>query len=68
MMKVLVEDKYNKNKQWEITHLKGGYYLREFICGRQFGRGCRTTKKWLDETGIAYMKPVRVTIKKGRYL
>lgn len=66
MMKVLVEDKYNKNKQWEITYLKGGYYLRQFICGRQFGRGSRVTKRWIREIGIPQMKAVCVTVKKGR--
>lgn len=66
MLRVLVQDKYNKSKVWQINKISHGLYLRQLICGRQYGRGCRTTKKWLIETGIASMQPISVTIKKGR--
>lgn len=66
MLRVLVQDKFNKDKVWQISKLSHGIYLHQLICGRKYGRGCRTSKKWLIETGIAYMKPISVTIKKGR--
>lgn len=47
-MKVIIKDKYNLDKSWEVTKLVGGYYLKEYICGKQFGRGYRTTKKWIE--------------------
>ena len=33
------KDRYNDNKVWEVVKLRGGYYLRQYICGKQFGRG-----------------------------
>ncbi|SKA08781.1 hypothetical protein SAMN02745174_02512 [Cetobacterium ceti] len=48
--KIVIQDKYNPIKTWEITKLKGGYYLKQFISGKQFGSGIRTTKKWLENT------------------
>ena len=33
------KDRYNDNKVWEVVKLSGGYYLRQYICGKQFGRG-----------------------------
>ncbi len=46
------KDKYNDNKVWEVVKLNGGYYLRQYICGKQFGRGMRTTKKHIQSFGI----------------
>lgn len=46
------KDRYNDNKVWEVTKLKGGYYLRQYICGEQFGKGLRTTKKFIQSLGI----------------
>lgn len=45
-------DKYNMNKVWEVVKLNGGYYLRQYVCGRQIGRGLRTTKKFIQNLGI----------------
>lgn len=49
-------DKYNSNKIWEVVKLNGGYYLRQYICGRQTGRGLRTTKKFICSLGILNFK------------
>ena len=46
------KDRYNGNKVWEVVKLSGGYYLRQYICGKQFGRGMRTTKKYIQSLGI----------------
>jgi len=45
-------DRYNSRKMWEVTKMKGAYYLRQYINGRQYGRGMRTTKKFIHEIGI----------------
>lgn len=45
-------DAWNKNKVWEVVELSGGYYLRQYINGKQFGRGLRTTKKHIQKIGI----------------
>ncbi len=45
-------DKYNRNKVWEVVKLNGGYYLRQYVCGRQAGRGLRTTKKFIRSLGV----------------
>lgn len=45
-------DPYNEAKVWEVVKLSGGYYLRQYIYGRQFGKGLRTTKGYLDDIGI----------------
>lgn len=31
-------------KVWEVVKLDGGYYLRQYVSGKQFGRGLRTAK------------------------
>lgn len=62
-MIVLVQDKYNHQKTWEISYLSGNsYYLRQMICGKQHGRGQRVTKGWLSQLGILDMKPIRITV------
>ena len=37
----------------------GAYYLRQYINERQFGRGLRTTKKYLESTGILEFEKIR---------
>lgn len=64
MKRVLVQDKYNKDKTWEINYISHGIYLKQYICGKQYGRGCRVSMKWLKELGLTAMKPLKVTIKK----
>ena len=46
------QDPYSKTKVWEVVKLNGGYYLRQYIDGRQYGRGLRTTKRFIDGIGI----------------
>lgn len=46
------KDAYNPQKVWEVTQLVGGYYLRQYVNGRQFNRGTRVTKKFLKSIGI----------------
>ena len=58
------KDKYNDNKVWEVAKLKGGYYLRQYICGEQFGNGLRTTKKFIQSLDILDFETVK-GIKKG---
>jgi hypothetical protein len=43
---------WNPDKTWEVVKLVGGYYLRQYIKGKQFGRGIRTTKKYIQSIGI----------------
>lgn len=50
--RIYYRDKYNRNKVWEVAKLNGGYYLRQYVCGRQIGRGLRTTKKFIRSIGI----------------
>ena len=53
------QDPYNEKKVWEVIKLKGGWYLKQFIAGRQFGKGSRVTKRKLDELGIKDMKEIK---------
>ena len=32
-------DRWNDRKVWEVVKLRGGFYLRQYINGKQFGRG-----------------------------
>lgn len=59
------KDRYNDDKVWEVVKLKGGYYLRQYICGEQFGNGLRTTKKFIQSLGILDFETVK-GIKKRR--
>ena len=58
--RTIYQDPYNPIKTWEVTELSGGYYLKQFIKGKQFGRGSRTTKKHLKEMGIFEMECIKV--------
>lgn len=46
------KDKYNPSKAWGVTKLKGGYYLKQYIKGKQMGRGVKTSKSYLNQVGI----------------
>lgn len=52
-------DRWNENKVWEVAHLIGGYYLRQYICGVQQGAGLRTTKKFIKSIGIFEFEQVQ---------
>ena len=58
--RTIYQDPYNSIKTWEVTELSGGYYLKQFIKGKQFSRGSRTTKKHLKEIGIFEMECIKV--------
>nr|DAG17557.1 MAG TPA: hypothetical protein [Bacteriophage sp.] len=60
MVRFVYQDPYNPIKTWEITKLKGGYYLRQFIKGKQFGRGIKTTKSYLEQIGIFNMDCIKI--------
>ena len=45
-------DRYNHFKIWEVSKLKGGYYLRQYIHGKQFGKGLKTSRKYIKRIGI----------------
>lgn len=46
------QDRYNDKKIWEVVKLVGGYYLRQYIYGKQFGKGIRTSKRFIASIGI----------------
>ena len=46
------QDRWNEKKVWEVVKLVGGFYLRQYIDGRQQGRCLRTTKKFIKSIGI----------------
>lgn len=52
VQRTFYQDKWNKNKVWEVAHLVGGYYLRQYVCGKQWGKGIRTTKKFIQSIGV----------------
>lgn len=57
MESIRIKDRYNDFKEWEIIKLSGGYYLKQYVKGKQFGRGFRTTKKYIEsilEIKISY--------------
>ena len=60
MKRKVYQDPYNGNKTWEVTKLSGGYYLKQFIKGKQFGRGLRTIKKNLEKIGIFEMDCIKI--------
>ena len=60
MVRMIYRDAYSDIKTWEVTKIKGGYYLKQFIKGKQFGRGIKTTKKHLEEIGIFKMDCIKI--------
>lgn len=66
MIKILIQDKYNNKKTWEIAFISHGYYLRQYICGQQYGRGARVSLRWCKSIGLFDMKPIKATIKKTK--
>ena len=57
--RIYYRDKYNSNKVWEVVKLEGGYYLRQYVCGKQIGRGLRTTKRFIKSLGILDFKVIK---------
>lgn len=46
------QDRWNPDKVWEVVKMVGGYYLRQYIKGSRFGRGVKTSKKFIVSIGI----------------
>lgn len=62
-----IQDRYNPDKTWEVVTLSGGFYLRQYIKGRQFGRGARVTKQFLQNIGILKMAADYEEIQREHY-
>lgn len=45
-------DRYNKRKTWQVNHMKGAKYLKQFIDGVQCGTGVRCTDSFIKSIGI----------------
>ena len=60
MKRKIYQDPYNSIKTWEVTKLSGGYYLKQFINVKQFGRVSRTTKKRLEQICIFEMDCIKI--------
>ena len=58
VQRTFYQDRWNKNKVWGVAQLVGGYYLRQYVCGQQWGRGLRTTKKFIKSLGILEFEQV----------
>ena len=59
MKRIRYQDKYNPVKEWEVTtYSSGNRYLKQFISGRQFGKGKQVTKKWLESMGMTVDAPI----------
>ena len=58
VQRTFYQDGWNKNKVWEVAKLARGYYLRQYICGKQWGRGVLTTKKFIQSIGIFELERV----------
>ena len=56
MIKTIYQDKYNLNKTWKVTSMSHGFYLKQFICKKQFGRGLKTSREYIQSIGILDMK------------
>lgn len=61
MKRAFYQDRYNGRKAWEVVKLAGGgYYLRQYINGKQFGKGIRTTKKHINDIGVMDFQQIPV--------
>lgn len=52
----LYQDKYNPRKTWQVNHMKGAKYLKQFIDGVQCGKGIRCNMKFIKDIGINNFK------------
>lgn len=52
LIRTYYKDRYNSKKVWEVVHMRGAYYLRQYINGQQMNRGLRTTKKFISSLGV----------------
>lgn len=59
LRRTFYQDRHNAQKAWEVVRLSGGgYYLRQYIGGKQYGRGIRTTKQHISAVGIMGFKQI----------
>lgn len=58
--KDLYQDRYNSSKTWQVCHLSGGTYLKQFVNGIQQGSGIRCNKKFIKSIGIFDFEMVAV--------
>lgn len=52
VQRTFYQDIWNEKKVWEVVKLSGGFYLRQYIDGKQYGRGIRTSKRFIEGIGI----------------
>ena len=55
------QDKYNSLKTWQVCHMKGAKYLKQFINGIQQGKGIRCNKAFISSIGIFDFKLIETT-------
>lgn len=58
LQRTYYRDRWNEKKVWEVVKLVGGYYLRQYISGKQVGRGVRTTKGFIKSLGVLEFEKV----------
>lgn len=58
LQRIYYRDCWNEKKVWEVVKLVGGYYLRQYISGKQVGRGVRTTKGFIKSLGVLEFEKV----------
>lgn len=52
----LYQDAYNPRKTWQVNHMKGAKYLKQFIDGVQQGKGIRCNLSFIKQIGIHKFK------------
>ena len=52
VQRTFYQDRWNEKKVWEVANVVGGYYLRQYIGGKQFWNGIKTSKKFIESIGI----------------
>ncbi|CAH1066730.1 Uncharacterised protein [Acinetobacter phage MD-2021a] len=58
----LYQDAYNPKKTWQVNHMKGAKYLRQFVNGVQQGRGIRCSMKFIKQIGITDFKLLNMEV------
>lgn len=58
LQRTYYRDRWNEKKVWEVAKMVGGYYLRQYISGRQVGSGVKTSKKFIRSIGVLEFEKV----------
>lgn len=58
LVKHLYQDLYNSKKTWLVCYMKGAIYLKQFIDGKQYGKGLRCTKAYINQIGVLNFKRI----------